>query len=1194
MKILRFDLLAFGPFTRQSLTLADGEEGLHIVYGPNEAGKTSTLRALRSLLYGFDPRSPDSFLHPYKDLRVGAVLRGPDGAELECIRRKGNKNTLRAGDDAEIVDEARLAHWLGGVTAEGFCQQFGIDHAQLVSGGKEIVAGGGEIGQILFAAASGFAQLHEVRRGLAAEADALFTSRSTDKPINKALTAIKENRQIIQQAQLRPETWVNCHDQLQADEQREKDLESQQRTLGAALARLERIDRACPDISDHERTLRQLDDLRDTPILASDFGGRLAHAEKQWREAELRQQEAVQSIAEWTKEMDGLEVCEAVIARTEFIEPLSKSLAVHQQAEDDSQRILVPQREQLLREAKEILHDLGRDDLDVENADELRLTAEERKRVQRLGGEYASLTERRELSQQRERKLQESLAVLDEELRNLPPSRDTAPLRHTLARLQKQGGLATRLVQLEKELKRVQKQAQIDLKKLPLWDRSLEALEAIPLPSPETISQFEQRLDEARNEVKRLAEQLADARRQLEDTDEKLRQLGLQQDVPTEEDLAAARARRDEGWRLIRAALRSEKVEDAALYIAAFADAESLEAAFEKSVQQADEVADRLRREAERVGVKSQLMAQRAKQEQRLEDLTAELESADGRQKQCRVEWTQQWQPAGIEPLSPREMRAWTARHGELVAAVEAIREQSDEANSVRLQIEKYCGELHECLAKLDIYPEWTNSHLDDLVAMSEAVLEEAEFNENQRRQLDRDAARQRREFETASDDVRQARSALQQWRVHWTEATQRLRLRDDSDPNVANEVLTTIENLFDKIHKAKALTVRIEAIAVNAERFAHNVKNVCNGAAPDLVGLPYATATTELHQRLEKAKKARDRLADLQKQQASAQKRLEASQQQLLTAQAELDALCKEAGCKSPGELRTIERQAQQKRELQRRLEEIEARLHREAAGKTLADFVQEALSEDPDQLPTTIARLRQQIQDGADELRRTRDRMIREKLELENMDGNARAADAQEMAEQLLAQLRDDAERYVRLRLAAEVLHHAIQRYREKNQGPVLSRASELFQALTLGSFRGLKVDYNEAGQPVLVGQRDSGQSVRVDGMSDGSCDQLYLALRLASLEHYLDDHPPLPFIVDDILITFDDDRAVAALRALGELSRRTQVIFFTHHRRLVELARKHLPKRTLFVHQLPGPLGPPAADESQEEPRERTLFA
>ena len=91
----------------------------------------------------------------------------------------------------------------------------------------------------------------------------------------------------------------------------------------------------------------------------------------------------------------------------------------------------------------------------------------------------------------------------------------------------------------------------------------------------------------------------------------------------------------------------------------------------------------------------------------------------------------------------------------------------------------------------------------------------------------------------------------------------------------------------------------------------------------------------------------------------------------------------------------------------------------------------------------------------------------------------------------------------------------------------------------------------------------------------MSNGSHDQLYLALRLASLESWLQAHEPIPFVVDDILLNFDDARVPGRSAALAELSRHTQVLFFTHHRHLVELAAAHLPADVLFVHDLPGPI-------------------
>jgi uncharacterized protein YhaN len=187
--------------------------------------------------------------------------------------------------------------------------------------------------------------------------------------------------------------------------------------------------------------------------------------------------------------------------------------------------------------------------------------------------------------------------------------------------------------------------------------------------------------------------------------------------------------------------------------------------------------------------------------------------------------------------------------------------------------------------------------------------------------------------------------------------------------------------------------------------------------------------------------------------------------------------------------------------------------------------------------------------------------------------MDGDDRAAEAAEAIQDTLAQLQADVGRYSTLRLAAAVLRRGIERYREKNQGPVLARAGRLFAGLTDGSFAGLQIDDDGDGAgAVLKGVRPDGRIVGVEGMSNGSHDQLYLALRLASLESWLLTHEPIPFVVDDILLNFDDPRALAALRALAELSGRTQVLFFTHHRHLVELAAANLPADVLFVHELP----------------------
>ena len=140
----------------------------------------------------------------------------------------------------------------------------------------------------------------------------------------------------------------------------------------------------------------------------------------------------------------------------------------------------------------------------------------------------------------------------------------------------------------------------------------------------------------------------------------------------------------------------------------------------------------------------------------------------------------------------------------------------------------------------------------------------------------------------------------------------------------------------------------------------------------------------------------------------------------------------------------------------------------------------------------------------------------------------------------------------------LAEMLLRWALERFRKEKQGPMLRRAGELFRTLTGDSFISLQVDFDSKDRMWLDAVRDDGSVVQVGGLSSGSEDQLYLALRVAAVEDYVGRAPALPFIADDLFVNFDENRAAAGFRILGELALRTQVLFFTHHEHLVEIAR------------------------------------
>ena len=237
---------------------------------------------------------------------------------------------------------------------------------------------------------------------------------------------------------------------------------------------------------------------------------------------------------------------------------------------------------------------------------------------------------------------------------------------------------------------------------------------------------------------------------------------------------------------------------------------------------------------------------------------------------------------------------------------------------------------------------------------------------------------------------------------------------------------------------------------------------------------------------------------------------------------------------------------------------------------GLNLSQLAAEVTDCDPDQLAADLQRITEEIADLHTQGPSWGASYTAASEPCRDGAGRGGGTAAQE-AQEALADLRETVETYARTRTAALLLRRAIDRYRQEQQGPLLRRAGDLFHTLTLGNYMGLKVEYDDRDQAILKGERRTGQLVDVSGMSDGTRDQLFLALRVAAIELYVAGAEPIPFIADDLLINYDDERAGAALSVLHDLSRQTQVLFFTHHPHLCDVARRRLGAGVLQVHTL-----------------------
>ena len=177
MRIGRLDLLRYGRFTDVSLALPVHDPDVHIVFGPNEAGKSTALAAIEDVLFGIPRNSLLNFLHDYASMRIGAVLEN-DNEILEVRRRKGNKDTLLTPEEIPLpAGDGALAPFLAGADRSFLARMFSLDHARLRQGGREILEAQDEVGQMLFSAGAGLSGLRETLNTLTEEADGLWAPR---------------------------------------------------------------------------------------------------------------------------------------------------------------------------------------------------------------------------------------------------------------------------------------------------------------------------------------------------------------------------------------------------------------------------------------------------------------------------------------------------------------------------------------------------------------------------------------------------------------------------------------------------------------------------------------------------------------------------------------------------------------------------------------------------------------------------------------------------------------------------------------------------------------------------------------------------------------------------------------------------------------------------------------------------------
>ena len=1167
MRIHRLDLRAVGPFTNVTLDLSEGDRGLHFILGPNEAGKSSCMRALEYALFGFPAKLSDDFVHAYGDLRVGATLENDAGAALRFLRRKRRDKTLFESDDETPLTEDGLRPFLGGLDSHLFRTFFGLGHSQLVEGGRAIASGDSEMGQVLFSA-TGLAQLQTVQSDLEKEAAELFLSSGKKPVLNQLLADWKQIRK--EEKPLSHNKWNAARTALENSQKQMAEIEVTVESLQKQVQKLERIQKAIPLLAQRSRYVDQCKQLQTVRVLPDDFRDRRESIRENYQKAENSHQQAEQELERIENSLANIHVGEAFIEHQQAIETLyDRRVEVIKAANDRPE--LVANCQLTDQRIDAVIQKLNRN-LAREDADQLRLNAQTRTRIAKLGSEYHAVHEASEVHRESLVAKQQALSAAESALTKSTAPTDVTALKAAYEAATRLGDTDAVAADTAADARASRAAAEQQVARLSGWTGSVDELASLSVPTIETIRKFVAEEDALQTAARDLSRELEDINQRLQQAQHELDKLRLEQDVPSEQQLSELRQARDEAL--------------GALFTArAKADSADLSAELEscrKQISAADEMADRLRREADRVAKRADreatqaiLVKQLANCQSRQEELLTAKQEFDAR-------WQLLWEPVGIAPQPAEEMVAWYLLYQNTIAEFDRSCELALKSDKAAATQQTQRQELAEQIRPFQ--GECTAQAIAPLTRIASAILEQQREIASARQLAKSDVARLQDEVCEAEQRFVTAENKLAQWQENWQAAISDLPLTDDAHPEEANQVLELIHE-FEKLdEQSQAAHVRLQQMDEHAESFYQEARKLwrvledeASGAdqSPDDVDLDeLQRAVGRWVENSRDAVRSRDRRAELFQQREQATRVLQDATNGLETARRAIAMLCEEAGCDGEQQLREAEDRSTERRESLRKLDELEERLTEFTGGGSLQELADEAAGLDADMIPAMLDKHQQQLADDRKRLEEVKQSVWEQNHQWKQFVSDSQATAVAEQKQDLLVHIRTKAEEYARLRLASEVLKRGTEYYLQQHQGPVLRRASELFCRLTCESFTGLAEDCDDSGQPMILGVRNIGlERITIGQMSDGTADQLFLAIRLAWIESYLETHETIPLIVDDILIQFDDQRSRVVLQYLQELSNKTQVIFFTHHEHLLTLASSALAEDGWFAHALPG---------------------
>ena len=308
----------------------------HVIYGPNEAGKTTLMEGYLRLLYGFPKREQYAYMHDRKNLSVSGVIE--NDSEKSFVKRVPTNNpSLRDVNDSPLLENVIQAY-LNGLPLDDYRKLLCLNDDTIAEGGEEIINAKGEVGRLLFSSASGISDLSSILDAIRESADELYKKRGTTSNLAVLKREVRDIEERIKGVEVTQSEFKRLKQEFKTAEIAEKEVTQKRKELFSQREQLKsRID-AIPLIDEFKELDEKLAPFTDWPTRVDMSAETLVDKLTEFKKAEADSKRLTTEIKGLSEELEKIIVNPSHVQLNQELKKLENSKSRYQTAEQDLDR----------------------------------------------------------------------------------------------------------------------------------------------------------------------------------------------------------------------------------------------------------------------------------------------------------------------------------------------------------------------------------------------------------------------------------------------------------------------------------------------------------------------------------------------------------------------------------------------------------------------------------------------------------------------------------------------------------------------------------------------------------------------------------------------------------------------------------------------------------------------------------------